>query len=271
MLPAEPKPEAPSSQAAVEAWRRQHPKKTRYGVKEPTILRDRRCHERCLLPSVPDYAALSNPLPPPPSNKRWEKQADGSWVLRDVVRPKEPVTVEEQAEPLPDFIEHVVLPTDTAMGICLKYRIKLDVLRRHNSFFGDKIQCCPVLQIPTSNLPTGFRQETTLATKLQILRNKARLAENEAKYYLDLHDGDLEKAVEEAMSDLKWEQEQDAALQQCKAGGAPAKEKERKEGPAGKLNPMVASYASSSVDALQQPLLEIDVEEADENQPLIQI
>ena len=63
MLPAEPKPEAPSSQAAVEAWRRQHPKKTRYGVKEPTILRDRRCHERCLLPSVPDYAAPSSPRP----------------------------------------------------------------------------------------------------------------------------------------------------------------------------------------------------------------
>jgi hypothetical protein len=260
------KPAEPTANQQIEEWKRRHPKRLQYAVKEPTILRDRKMYQRCLLPSYPDYAALNGALPPPPSDKYWEKQKDGSWLLKDKeVAQAEALTDEERVQ-LPEFIEHVVLRTDTAMGLRLKYKVTLPELRRHNNFFGDKISCCPVLKIPTANLPPGFKITTTHATKIQILRNKGKLQENEAKYYLELHEGDLDKAVEEAVADMRWEDNQ--TKDDTAAGKSSKDEKESKEREAkakaaesklklslNTLNPMVTAGADEA-GALRQPLLQ---------------
>ena len=253
------KPPPQSSQAHIDAWKCKHPKKQRYAVKEPTILRDRKMFHRCVLPSFPDYAALNQLLPPPPSNKMWEKQKDGSWLLKD----KEvelAMEEEEQPDVMPEFIEHTVLRSDTLMGLRLKYGVTVQQLRRHNSFFGDKFAVCPVLKIPSGNLPKGFKMVTTHATKIQILRNKASLTERQAVYYLDLHEEDLQKACEDAVADLQWEKDQTQELHKFAAGeppkgnakqGKPPKEPEQLS-----VNPMMANMAETT-DSLQQPLLEL--------------
>ena len=58
-----------------------------------------------------------------------------------------------------DYVEHVVLPTDTLQGICIAYKVSASSLRRANHFTGHKIHSAPKkLLIPLSKqaLRTGF-------------------------------------------------------------------------------------------------------------------
>ncbi len=75
------------------------------------------------------------------------------WEL--VERPARPegweeplVVLEAEEEPLPEFLEHTVLPTDTLAGLRLRYKITAAELRRHNEFAGEAFQMLPTIRIP---------------------------------------------------------------------------------------------------------------------------
>ena len=58
-----------------------------------------------------------------------------------------------------DYVEHIVLPTDTLQGICIAYKVSASNLRRANHFTGHSLHSAPKkLLIPLSKqaLRTGF-------------------------------------------------------------------------------------------------------------------
>lgn len=67
-----------------------------------------------------------------------------------------------------DYVEHVVLPTDTLQGVCLAYKVSASNLRRANHFSGSSLHSAPKkLLIPLSKqaLRTGFIRVQDTDTK----------------------------------------------------------------------------------------------------------
>jgi hypothetical protein len=55
---------------------------------------------------------------------------------------------EEEEEEDEELIEHKVTASDTAVGICLRYNVKIQRLRELNGFQGQNIQTCAALMVP---------------------------------------------------------------------------------------------------------------------------
>lgn len=106
-----------------------------------------------------------------------------------------------------EFIEHVVLPSDTLAGICLRYKVKPAILKRYNQFFGENIQTVKVIKVPAAHLHgTVFHpQMKTKEVVLQTFRNKTDLGQIEARMYLEDHDWDQERALKAWEEDNAWE------------------------------------------------------------------
>jgi LysM repeat protein len=67
-----------------------------------------------------------------------------------------------------DYVEHVILPTDTMQGICIAYKVSSSSLRRANNFTGHSLHAAPKkLLIPLSKqaLRTGFIRVQDTDTK----------------------------------------------------------------------------------------------------------
>jgi hypothetical protein len=67
-----------------------------------------------------------------------------------------------------DYVEHIVLPTDTLEGVCLAYKVRASSLRRANHFSGNSMHSAPKkLLIPLSKqaLRTGFIRVQDTDTK----------------------------------------------------------------------------------------------------------
>lgn len=67
-----------------------------------------------------------------------------------------------------DYVEHIVLPTDTLEGVCLAYKVSASSLRRANHFSGNSLHSAPKkLLIPLSKqaLRTGFIRVQDTDTK----------------------------------------------------------------------------------------------------------
>jgi LysM repeat protein len=67
-----------------------------------------------------------------------------------------------------DYVEHIVLPTDTLQGVCLAYKVSASNLRRANHFSGNSLHSAPKkLLIPLSKqaLRTGFIRVQDTDTK----------------------------------------------------------------------------------------------------------
>lgn len=182
-----------------------------------------------------DYDELSRPLPEPPKGYKWVKENDG-FLLFDIntgvlmthlpaanesqneIKETSPsFAVDEKiAESVPSYIEHVVMPEDTLQGICLRYKIKAHVLKRHNNFSGDSFRMVSVLKIPMAEIRDSVivPQARTQDVVLQVFRNTTGLGVVEAKLYLDDNDWDPARAHEAWEADNIWEQRQlkDAAL-----------------------------------------------------------
>jgi LysM repeat protein len=112
-----------------------------------------------------------------------------------------------------DYVEHVVLPTDTLQGICIAYKVSATHLRRANHFSGTLHSAPKKLLIPLSKqaLKTGFirvQDTDTKEYKLQYFQAEFRdITATEAKAYLELADWDLKDAVQSAKEDREWETE----------------------------------------------------------------
>jgi LysM repeat protein len=90
-----------------------------------------------------------------------------------------------------DYVEHVVLPTDTLQGICLSYKISTTRLRQANCFSGNSLQLAPnklVIPISKKALRSGFiRVQDTDAKEYKLhamLAEFPDLSMTEAKAYV---------------------------------------------------------------------------------------
>ena len=110
-----------------------------------------------------------------------------------------------------DYIEHVVLPTDTLQGICIAYKVSATHLRRANHFTGTLHSAPKKLVIPMSKqaLRTGFIRVQDTDTKEyklhSFLAEFPDVSETEAKAYLELADWELKDAVKSAKDDREWD------------------------------------------------------------------
>ena len=124
--------------------------------------------------------------------------------------------------PVPEFLTHTVMPSDTLIGICLKYKVSQAQLRRFNSFTGENFRLCKELRIPTQHMARQGvvvqPQERTRDVTLQDFRNATGLDAIEARLYLDDADWEVAKATAAWAADEQWEQSSSAtekiALQQ---------------------------------------------------------
>ncbi|GAX27031.1 hypothetical protein FisN_9Lh347 [Fistulifera solaris] len=116
-----------------------------------------------------------------------------------------------------DYVEHVILPTDTLQGICLAYKINSTRLRQANHFSGHSLLLAPkklVIPISQKALRSGFiRVQDTDAKQYKLhalLAAYPDLSASEASAYLELADWVLEDALQTAKEDREWEKtEQD--------------------------------------------------------------
>lgn len=74
-----------------------------------------------------------------------------------------------------DYVEHVVMPTDTLQGICLSYKVSATRLRQANQFSGNTLLLAPkklIIPLSKNGLKNGairMQDRTTREFKLQAL------------------------------------------------------------------------------------------------------
>ena len=106
-----------------------------------------------------------------------------------------------------EYMDHVVLPTDTLQGLCLAYKTSATRLRMINGFSGNSLQLAPKkLRIPISK--SGLiRIQDTSSKEYKLYAFNAEMPTMElveAKAYLDLSNWDLDEAIRSAKEDDGW-------------------------------------------------------------------
>jgi hypothetical protein len=176
-----------------------------------------------------DYSDLQKPLANPPIGYSWVRTEEGGpWELQNEgTGEKMPYVPEElpplsqrqkpveavKVEHLPDYIEHVVMPEDTLQGLCLRYKIKANLLRKCNGFIGDHFRTEKVLRIPTEQLRNTpgavfLPQSRTGDVLIQLFKGETGLDTIEARLYLEDHEFDFDKALAAWKEDETWEKEE---------------------------------------------------------------
>lgn len=154
----------------------------------------------------PDLDSYGKPLPSPPPGYYWERLIDKSWELKKYQGPTStPETIIFEA---PVVIEHVILPSDTLQGICLRYRISAVALRQYNNFSGSAFRSKRYLRIP---IEPGYPVNVQLSseqTLIQRFKNESGESEREARFYLEGHNWNLLEALAEWSGDEKWMSQQ---------------------------------------------------------------
>lgn len=113
-----------------------------------------------------DYSNLNKPLPAPPKGMEWYKDEETKeWKLVsstteaptptvpkgegklghdiDTILKEEEKQKERESSAGPTHIKHLILPTDTLSGICLKYKISALKVRQINRFSGSNLHLAP--------------------------------------------------------------------------------------------------------------------------------
>lgn len=191
-----------------------------------------------------DYSNLSKPLPKLPKGHVWVRNSETrEWSVVDTTKTNDSglgltaetqkslhvaVGVPVEIEPSSDYLYHSIQPTDTFAGICIRYGIDALSLRQANKFSGSNLLFAPeTLLIPIARKALGNSNENTgdlqgsgrrsavgkedKVTKFLLsFRNEASsstlISRKEAIAYLDMNDGNLEMAIQDAKDDLGWEQ-----------------------------------------------------------------
>ena len=125
---------------------------------------------------------------------------------------------------------HEVLPTDTFQGVCLRYRVTPTELRRANKMLmmtgSDFLKLAPeVLVIPSNGKnsntqllddahslrrgPTKGGKIATLVHGASRVVTKDELTHSEAVAYLDMADGDVDRAITSVREDFGWSAEEE--------------------------------------------------------------
>ena len=126
---------------------------------------------------------------------------------------------------IPKAVKHIVQPTDTLQGLCLRYKISPVELRQFNRFSGNNLMLAPsTLIIPAEyyrdkNTPVPMPQVLTKDQLRSQLIHKflAQFADKreldgslifgrqEAVAYLEMNDWNLADSVDDARADFGWE------------------------------------------------------------------
>mmetsp|Transcript_597 Transcript_597/g.663 ORF Transcript_597/g.663 Transcript_597/m.663 type:complete len:219 (-) Transcript_597:168-824(-) len=188
-----------------------------------------------------DYSTLKNPLPNPPPGQTWVRDPETrEWFVVDInviegvessgddtkqVNDVDNVSKgrvhslqidNKLKELLPDdcdYVSHQIEPSDTFQGICIKYGVSALTLRRLNKFSGSNLILAPaILTVPLKRHVGGSSTIVTKDTQISQFLNAFRcheisksLGRKEAIAYLDMHDGNLEAAIQDAKEDFGWE------------------------------------------------------------------
>lgn len=167
-----------------------------------------------------DYSSLCLPLPKPPKGMEWVQDKETrEWRLSTAVQDLHP---EEQGQSNLSAskgcaeesegkknLEHLVLPSDTLAGICIRYKVTATQLRQANCFSGSNLSLAPQrLIIPTNGLTIPVKQDDSSPEyKLRaVMAALPQLNRAEAKAYLQMSDWEVERAIEGAEEDLVWEE-----------------------------------------------------------------
>lgn len=156
-----------------------------------------------------NYHGVNRPLPPPPKNMAWvhdEKTREWRLEATAVVVDAE-VIDDDDKESTGPFLEHIVQPTDTFQGVCLRYKVTPTELRQANRFSGTNLNLAPnPLRIPRKDniqaataIPvSGLTREQQISA---VRRACPKLARTEAKCFLELNDWDVNLAIADAKDD----------------------------------------------------------------------
>ena len=130
---------------------------------------------------------------------------------------------------------HEVLPTDTFQGVCLRYGVTPTELRRANRMLmtGSDLKLAPEVLVITSNdenaqhpddARVGWRRRPTREEKIATLVHRASrvakdgLSYSEALAYLDMADGDVDRAISNVREDIEWSAEEEGKIETVIAG-----------------------------------------------------
>jgi len=150
---------------------------------------------RRIVHDSPDLDAYAYPLPHPPAGLYWQREEDRSWVLKkyEILRTESITTV---TFPARSVIEHVIMPSDTFQGICLRYRVSAVDLRRFNNFSGTAFRSKQVLRIPVEpGSPIQVQEDNDESIIQQRFMNATGESSTEANFYLSEFSWDLEDAL----------------------------------------------------------------------------
>jgi len=110
------------------------------------------------------------------------------------------------------YYNHVIMETDTLPGLALRYSATVQELRAINKLVADNLHERIVLKVPVRGLPnlnTDPKELEALFRKRLISRFHKKtkcVTEEEAVFYLENHQFDIDVAIQEYNKDISWEQ-----------------------------------------------------------------
>lgn len=157
-------------------------------------------NNKVITPALDDYG---KPLPNPPVGHVWTFIKDEKkWELKpteDSAASGSGDGAKVYSEPTKDplILDHLVLPSDTLNGICLRYNVSAVEIRRLNNFSGSQIQFMKTLRIPVG--PNALQKDIQpdhSRILVQQFRNATGEGTIETQFYLEEAENDLQKALD---------------------------------------------------------------------------
>eukprot|EP00992_Anisonema_acinus_P010273 TRINITY_DN6454_c0_g1_i1.p1 TRINITY_DN6454_c0_g1~~TRINITY_DN6454_c0_g1_i1.p1 ORF type:complete len:412 (-),score=92.75 TRINITY_DN6454_c0_g1_i1:105-1283(-) len=137
------------------------------------------------------------------------------------------------AHPGAEWVEHPLRSCDTLAGLAIAYGCSATTIKRINRIYGEDLDLLPphtVLRIPkgaaASGVPPPDESHTPAqhqARAVRALRILCAMDVEEARYYLDTNEWDVQKAYEAYEEDREWEESQRKEPQKICASNEPQK------------------------------------------------
>jgi len=154
-------------------------------------------------------------------NDEWEVlDADGSKRKKKIDESSSPP---QHKDTEVNYVEHLVLPTDTFMGLCLNYKISPVKIRQANNFSGSNLLLAPKkLKIPIDGkniIQVKTQDVNSKEYKIQTLFHQFPfMSISEVKAYLEISDWKIDDAIKDAKEDREWELKQLDSTRKCMHG-----------------------------------------------------
>ncbi|KRX06960.1 hypothetical protein PPERSA_07123 [Pseudocohnilembus persalinus] len=124
-----------------------------------------------------------------------------------------------------NYIVHKILPSDTLIGLSIRYDVSEHKIKMFNDLDGEEIWFKKTLNIPNpqtnvvgdsnQDLEEVIKQQQISQFKFHVLDEKDK-SEKMAKFYLEDHNWDIQMAAKAYREDVEWEKQQQKQAQQLK-------------------------------------------------------